>query len=82
MVGVLPVLRWLYCWRWCSTQWKMRVLIILGFFVVEDGVTHSPGCFAGILIGCSEDEYHRGPTVDSNAAGIATRGCSLGWQRF
>ena len=27
------------------------------FLVVEEGVSHSPCCFTGILIGCSDDEY-------------------------
>ena len=58
---------------------KQKRLDFFSFFfsVVEDNVTHSPCCFTGILIGCSEDEYVA-VLVDANVIGIATRGCSVG----
>ena len=63
-LGLLALQRWMYCWSRCSTWWGNGNLAFF-FSVAEERETHSPGCFTGIMVGCSGDEYHR-PTVDAN----------------
>ena len=47
-------------------------------FSTEEGVTHSPDCFLGILIGCKKLEYRRHFLVDANVVGTTARGYSVG----
>ena len=56
----------------------MRVLKVLFlFFVAKKDVTYSPGCFTGIVLGCSINEF-RSPGRANNVIGIAARNCSVG----